>query len=582
MRKIFIPFWAVVYVLLFAFLQITEAYHFFYIEQFQLFQFSGSYLAGLMAQAGGFGVLTGEFLVQFFTLPYAGALITAALLTLSGIIARGILRRLAPSSDAFLLYLLPPLALLMLHFDVNYLYHGTVAFLIAELFLLLYMNLKSFRVRMIAVVLMVPLLYYLAGAVATLFVAAVVLYECFLHVPRFYLVLIAPVELAVLVYIFIQTGWAETVRFACMPAAYFHHELIAPHHLFAPWLALLFIMLVAFFMRKRKEVSRKQLVIDSAVQLVVLVLLCHYLIPKYQDAPSMHLKQLDYYTRTAQWDKIISMSRGTMNDYLSICYLNMALANKGELASSMFSYDQRGVNGLMFPWDKTFIVSDLLSEEYFTIGEIAMAQKMAFEAYVTVPGFGNPRFLKRLVQTNLIFGNYAVAQKYIRILEKTFAYSDWARSQRRFLNNDRAVDADLLLGRLRRNLPSPSQLSYIEGVEPDLLTRAEQHPEEKLPIEMVGTSYLLEKNVQAFKQMIEKYAGTKVLPVLPKSFQEAVVLYYEKDPERWKQLGASDAVINRFDSYRRVILQNRAMLASLQGEIAQSFGDSYWFYYTFK
>lgn len=99
---------------------------------------------------------------------------------------------------------------------------------------------------------------------------------------------------------------------------------------------------------------------------------------------------------------------------------------------------------------------------------------------------------------------------------------------------------------------------------------------------MVGTSYLLEKNVQAFKQMIEKYAGTKVLPVLPKSFQEAVVLYYEKEPERWKQLGASDAVINRFDSYRRVILQNRAMLASLQGEIAQSFGDSYWFYYTFK
>ena len=170
----------------------------------------------------------------------------------------------------------------------------------------------------------------------------------------------------------------------------------------------------------------------------------------------MHLKQLDYYTRTAQWDKIISMSRGTMNDYLSINYLNMALANKGELASSMFSYDQRGVNGLMFPWDKTFIVSDLLSEEYFTIGEIAMAQKMAFEAYVTVPGFGNPRFLKRLVQTNLIFGNYAVAQKYIRILEKTFAYSDWARSQRRFLNNDRAVDADLLLGRLRRNLSSPS------------------------------------------------------------------------------------------------------------------------------
>lgn len=48
-------------------------------------------------------------------------------------------------------------------------------------------------------------------------------------------------------------------------------------------------------------------------------------------------------------------------------------------------------------------------------------------------GYGNPRMLKRLVQTNLIYGAYPVAEKYIRILENTFYYKDWAKSQRKFL-----------------------------------------------------------------------------------------------------------------------------------------------------
>lgn len=127
---------------------------------------------------------------------------------------------------------------------------------------------------------------------------------------------------------------------------------------------------------------------------------------------------MDYYARSGQWDEIIRHCHGPIKNYLYLTYLNRALAEKGELADRMFAFDQHGPQGLLASWNKTFTVSTLLSDAYFTLGEIALSQEMAFEGYVTVIGAGNPRNLQRLVQTNLIYGTYPIAEKYIRILEK--------------------------------------------------------------------------------------------------------------------------------------------------------------------
>lgn len=159
---------------------------------------------------------------------------------------------------------------------------------------------------------------------------------------------------------------------------------------------------------------------------------------------------MDYYARTEQWDEIIRHCHGPIKNYLYLTYLNRALAEKGELADRMFAFDQHGPQGLLASWNKTFTVSTLLSDAYFTLGEIALSQEMAFEGYVTVIGAGNPRNLQRLVQTNLIYGTYPIAEKYISILEKTYAYHDWAKRHRGFLYNDKAIEADPVLGPKRK------------------------------------------------------------------------------------------------------------------------------------
>ena len=81
--------------------------------------------------------------------------------------------------------------------------------------------------------------------------------------------------------------------------------------------------------------------------------------------------------------------------------------------------------------------------------------------------------------------------------------------------------------------------------------------------------------------MIEKYFGTSALPRLPISFQEAVILLAEKNPDYWRRFNVSDAVIQRFASYRNMVLRNRNN-PQLPQLMNQSFGDTYWNYFIYK
>ena len=70
MKYKLVAFWLVVFGALFAFLQTRFEYHFYYIEQSQLFLFSEAYIRNKLVIPGGFSKLVAEFFVQFFIQPY--------------------------------------------------------------------------------------------------------------------------------------------------------------------------------------------------------------------------------------------------------------------------------------------------------------------------------------------------------------------------------------------------------------------------------------------------------------------------------------------------------------------------------
>lgn len=579
MRYKQILFGLILFAILGVFLQITSKFHFFYIEQLQLFQFSGDYLADKISYPGGLSSVIGEFLTQFFITPYLGPFIFAALLTGIGLTMRAVVRQITPEKELYLIYLLPVLSLLLAQYDFNYLLQGTVAFLICLLCLNGWIRINNFRFRLFTALLITPLLFWIGGPIAGLFTVCAFIKELFGQFKQGVVFLVIPIEFTLIA---TSCVWATVItdyHFAFLPDAYYHPILQAPNVIYFSWVSLPLSLIFAFTWPK--GTSKKRDWIEISVQLIIILALCRFGIPRYNDQKSYQLKELDYYARNGQWDQIIRNCQGPIKNYLYLTYLNNALAEKGELGNRMFAFDQHGLQGLLASWNKTSSVSTLLSDAYFTLGEIALSQEMAFEGYVTVIGAGNPRNLQRLVQTNLIYGTYPIAEKYIDILEKTYAYHDWAKRHREFLYNDKAIEEDPVLGIKRKGLPLRNNLSGVNGLEHDLLIRAEQNPENQIPIQFVGAIYLLSKDMKSFQTFIEKYYGTSTLPSLPTSFQEAVILLAEKDSDYWRRFNVSENVIRKFTGYRNLVLQNRNN-PQLPQLIKNSFGDTYWSYYLLK
>ncbi len=583
MKYKLVAFWLIVFGALFAFLQMCFEYHFYYIEQSQLFLFSEAYIRNKLLLPGGFSMLVAEFLVQFFIRPYVGALVTAALLTGVGVCTAGIVKRIAPISGLFILYVLPMLALLFMHFDFNYRVQGTVCYLMMMALLCGYMRIRNDLFRLVAGCVLVPVLFWLAGSITVLFAGMVCLFEGLRKTPKWYISLIGVAEVLLLGVGTVYFSLMGEYRWVFGPDLYYHYTLHPKEIIYYSWICLPLVFLIAFFVRNKNSLSGKKLFagISCIAQLAMIAAVLWWGMPKYSDAKTLKLKKLDYFARTEQWDKTIEECKGKLTNFLYMCHLNMALANKGELSDKMFNFDQRGPQGLLVQWNKSENISCMLSDIYFTMGATASSQEMAFEGYVSAMEDGNPRMLKRLVQTNLIYGTYPVAEKYISILEKTYAYRDWAQSQRKYLYNDEVVESDPILGTRRRMLPDRNSLAMIKGLAGDLALFLEKGPANSAALQYLGAMYLLAKDLEGFKALVEKYYGTEFLPVLPVHFQEAVIVMSEKEPDYWKRFNVSETTVARFADYKKQVLANRNNSA-IAGLLNRSYGNTYWFYFMFK
>lgn len=271
------------------------------------------------------------------------------------------------------------------------------------------------------------------------------------------------------------------------------------------------------------------------------------------------------------WDAIISSFEddGVTADYSRLPLLNLALAETGQLAEKAFHYTQAGSDGLLVPWIQTVENGELLSDLYWSMGHIAYAQRMAMETHVLDDRECNPAIMKRLIETNLVYGAYDVARKYIGILERNPACRRWARVYLRFLDDDEAVEADPVLGPKRRCIPEKDFISLVRGIDEDLKDIIRANPGYRNAIEYLGVIYLLDCEMDKFKEMMDEFYGTEALPSLPASFAEAACMLSEIDRGYWKQVGVDPATYNRYREFTKRLGTGLPM---------DKFSDSFWYY----
>lgn len=160
--------WLCIGVGLFLFLDSVFAYHFRFIEQFRLFRFSAEYAQEHFSYPGGPAFYAASFLIQYYIHPHAGALISALLALLACMGLRGICRHLAPRRSFPLLWLVVGMLPLVAELDSNHHLEETLAFLLSIYSFYLYLCLPRSVVRVVYLLAVSWLGFYLAGPMLSL------------------------------------------------------------------------------------------------------------------------------------------------------------------------------------------------------------------------------------------------------------------------------------------------------------------------------------------------------------------------------------------------------------------------------
>ncbi|HCC52453.1 MAG TPA: hypothetical protein DEQ30_10665, partial [Porphyromonadaceae bacterium] len=396
-----ILFFILLWLILSVFLQSVYKFHFYHIEQYQLFLFDNDYVFSTLKKAGGLSLLLYEFLAQFFIYPYAGALITSTLLTVTGFLIHIILRRIDKDSTfVYLWSLLPVFSLLFIQLDFNYFMQGTIAYLMALLLLYAYWKLGNIRWRLGYAVLAAFFLFWWGGSVAVLFVLSVFVKELCSAPSRSYLFLIPCAEVFLLACLSVRYAFVGEYRFAVLPDMYYQKSLIPSGLLlYSSWILLPLGMIATYLLRSKKTGSGKKRYAGIVMQVILAGFAFFYGVKMYGDQRSIRFKEMEYYCRNKQFDQIIEMNKGDVSNYLYLCFLNLSLAEKGELADKMFTFDQKGPQSLFIPMSNSHMSSMLLCDIYYTIGHTGAAMNMAFEANIGSPGHRTGRMLQRLIET---------------------------------------------------------------------------------------------------------------------------------------------------------------------------------------
>lgn len=561
-------------------LQATQEATFFYREQQQIFLFDSEYVLNILKTIGGLATICSQFIIQFFKVPLIGSLVTALIGGVSGWLFWLTLRKIHPA-----LYLLP-LAFLPILFQYLYLIKDSYHYegLIAMLFWSLALSLYSYGTRkfnwtyrtLIGCLLAIGL-FYTMGSVAVLFVLSILLFDILQKSERWYASFIPLLLLLIVGSLCVLGGSKPDYDYVFWMKDYVEYFIeLEPFYGFSWQIALLVMLL--FFLSRYLDHIKTYLKALVAVALLALSGIYYTQTALQQRNKDFYaLMQMFHYIDTEQWDAIISSADLNYNNYLHLNCLNLALSHKGVIQTDLFKYPQSGIQSLVSKYQAHIEESFLFSQIYYHVGITSLAYNFAFGTSVGIT-HGSPVMTKLLIKSHLIYGQYPAAEKFISLLEKTWAYHEWASSQRKFLYNDLAVENDPELGTKRKSLSSDKDLfANIIGLFDNLMIILEENPQNKAALDYTIGILLLSKDLPAIKMFVERFSGTEILPTLPEPLQQAVISYAEHDPDYCRKYGVTDKVLSEFSLFKQRVLGLRHARQDIAAGIAD-YRPTFWYY----
>ena len=194
---------------------------------------------------------------------------------------------------------------------------------------------------------------------------------------------------------------------------------------------------------------------------VLLVIASFFGIRSQYNVKRYEVIDYDFLVRTEKWQQIISKAeKKNPSTPTSVACLNLALQQTGQMGDRMFEFYQNGVQGLFPLFQRNFTTPVPVGEIYLRLGMVNEAMRYFYEAQEAITNYRkSARLTKRLAECNLINGEYEVARKYLRKLQKTLFYRKWAERTLDLMKSERAINEHHFFGTVRKNLYKEDFLS---------------------------------------------------------------------------------------------------------------------------
>jgi len=565
----------------FLFFGIFYRFHLFFTEQLQVFLLTFDHFLGYLSKPASLASYTGDFLTQFYYLNCGGAVNITASLILLWFTLRIALEKIAGRKVSFILPFIPVILGWIALCDPEYPVSNIIALIISVAVTLIYISLRSPKARLAAGILLTPFLYIIAGSSFFILPVAGICHEIS-EKSRPWMFLNSTFLAAVA--IFVPPDLRGVYLLKTGQAFSYLSEMTKNPGIwqYLPIMAIIFIVAMLFLMAKKSEAGNKLPVILAGEILVLIAALLSGIYLK-ADFTMEKILRLDFEASHERWDKVNELAdKYNMHNNMSAYYSNMALAKLGRMPDELMEHYQPIATGLFIPVNanENYLTITMSNEVYWQLGDVNASQHSALLGTIFSPKAANSRLMKRLVEINIVNGQYAAAQKYIGILEKTMFHHKWAAGMEKYLYNEsECAKTDWIISK-RNIIPSRDLLKKGNEYITTLRMLADNHPDNWMAVDYLLCYHLLSKDIHSFVADFEKYYKSGRTPLLPKVYQEGLLISIvsgERRHEDFKNFRFTPEIVKRMAEYTKLYSENNGNGAALQKE----YGTTYWFYYHF-
>ena len=502
-------------------------------EQYQMFLFDIGYFLERIVLPGGLADYISEFFVQFYYMPVLGGTIIALLLMSIQAISWGLMKQYGMKAvfPGYLLSFVPSIVLWCAMGDQNLLLSFVVALSGALLMGWIHNRFHNRLVKVVFELVSTALVYWFLGPVVFLY-AALMIGDTLMKGKQNGHILSslgysACLLILTVAWILLTTQSLQYPLYRIFSGLnyYRYPGTVSP----LPLGVMIWTVVVVFFGMVPdghawiKKLQQSKVVMVLAYVLVIVA--SWFGIKASFDAMTYDLIDYDFLVRTEQWDKIIEKAeKKPATTPLGVSCVNLALSQKGMLADRLFEFYQNGGEGLFPTFTRDMISPVSTAEIFFRLGMVNDAERYMFEAQEAIPNYRkSARLTRRIIECEIINGNYQVAAKLLRRLQKTLFYSNWANQTMALLGNEKAINRHPIYGKLRKYrekkqdfLFSDREMDQMLG----LLFLNDNH--NRMAYEYLMCYELLQRDLEKFVQYypLGRFVG---YDHIPRSFQEILI-----------------------------------------------------------